>query len=181
MKILLFILSSFIQRHDADSIINPYQLQFQGLGSNMIQLSSFAGKPTVVFEFKASNSSASQLQSLDTLYRNSHGQLNVIAIPVQDFGAVSAADSLNLLVSSLGLSYSIAGTGYAQKSSGLNQQVLLRWITHVGSNGHFDEDISEEGDIFIISATGILYATLSRTFSCNGPEIKQVLNNPPSY
>jgi glutathione peroxidase-family protein len=180
MITLFFIIGSFFYGHSADSTFNPFTIQVREINGDTLQLLSFAGKPTVVYEFNAGSPSTAQLQALDTLYRNSSGQLNVIAIPVQDFSAVSATDSLQQLISQAGISYSIADTGYAQKSAA-TQQPLLQWITHVELNGHFDDDINEAGKIFVISATGTLYGSLDSTFSCNGPEIQDILNNPPSY
>lgn len=180
MTSLLIILSTFFYSPKIDSTFNPFSISCQDINGDTIQLSSFAGKPTIVYEFNASNPSTQQLQALDTLYHNSNGQLNVVAIPVQDFGAVSTTDSLKHLLSQIGVDYSVADTGYAQKAAS-PQEVVLQWITHVQQNGHFDDDISAEGKIFVISATGTLYGSLDRTFSCNGPEIQDILNNPPSY
>lgn len=158
-----------------------YQIEFKDItGIDLIRMSNYTGKKLVVLEFNAASPDAFQLKSLDTLYKSSKGQFEVIAIPVNDFGTPMESNALkSMLKDSLRLTYLIGDPGIAQKSAGSSQHPLLKWLTDVNDNLHFDDDITEDGKMFILSDTGTLYAILNKGFRPNNPLMQTILNNEP--
>jgi glutathione peroxidase-family protein len=49
--------------------------------------------------------------------------------------------------------------------NGENQHPLFKWLTHLNKNTHFDRDVEETGQLFIISKKGTLYGILGRQVS----------------
>ncbi len=85
-----------------------------------------------------------------------------------------------LLLDTLGLSYTIADTGYAKKEADADQHILMKWITHRSENGHVDNDITEAGQFFIFSTKGLLYGSLSRQNIFDKDFIHFLINNEPA-
>jgi len=49
-----------------------------------------------------------------------------------------------------------------RKINGTSQHPLLKWVTNKPENGHFEHDVDESGDLFVISETGRLFAVLKQ-------------------
>lgn len=178
LKLLLSYLITSLPMQDSG---NLYQIEFKDItGINLIRMSDYIGKKIVILEFNAASPDASKLKSLDTLYRGSKGQFEVIAIPVNDFGTPLERKALeSLLKDSLGLTYLFSDSGIAQKSAGSSQHPLLKWLTDVNDNLHFNDDITEDDKMFILSDAGTLYAILNKDFRPNNPLMQTILNNEP--
>lgn len=153
-----------------------YQLQCKDLDQHTINLTAFRGKKVIVTEFDAGKPDRNQLLSLDSLYRQHASSLAVIAVPVEDFSAAMPVKTLKgLLIDTLKLSYPIAAIGKAQKKNANNQYQLLQWLTNKSLNRHFDRDIDEAGQLFVVSESGVLYATLKHQAWPTGSLVKEVL------
>lgn len=130
--------------------------------------------------FQASTPDRKQLLSLDSLYKSRSSSLQVIGVPVSNSDATIQKSALiKLLRDTLGISFIVSDIGKAKKSFNNNQHALLNWITHVSSNKHFDKDIADDGQMFLITRTGILYATLGRLTILDGIAMEEVLDNEP--
>lgn len=177
LLIFLFVLSA-VHCFAQDST-NVYKIRFKAIDSSNINMSDYAGKQILVVEFDALNPNSAQLQSLDSLAKSRSGSLQVIGIPVNNTDtSISKKTLIKLLRDTLRLSFVISDMGHANKSSN-SQHTLLKWITHVSSNTHFDSDIIDDGRMFMISQAGVLYASLGSITSINGARMLQVLNNQP--
>jgi len=157
-----------------------YQLQFKNIEGNNIDMSSYKGKQIILYEFNAANPDRDQMIELDSLFK-SKSNLMVIAIPVKDFSGTSVSiASLNaLLKDSLQLSYPVADLSMAGKTAAAQQHTLLDWVTHVEKNEHFNDDIDDEGYMFVISNTGILYSIMKKEINPTGSVMQEVLSNGP--
>lgn len=144
---------------------NPYSISFQNISGQPINMSEYAGKKILIIVLDASAPDTTQLQMLDSFYVANNPALSIIALPADDFGIPPDDSTLSVyLTNQLGLHYVIAQTGTAEKNSD-NQQVLLKWLTHVSDNMHFDNDITEGGQIYLIDERGILYGLLGKRTS----------------
>lgn len=172
-SILVLLLSCFSFTNPENSL---YQLKLTGLDNREISLMKFKGKKIVIVAFDAGIPDVKQLQSLDTLYRKQSQRLVVVAVPVQDFHQpLPEKDLLRILQDSMKLSYSITKVCKAKKDVAGNQQAIFQWLTDKGFNRHFNTQIEEAGQVFVISETGILYATLRKNSLPTGKEMSEVL------
>lgn len=180
MKLLILFLFVFCVMHVfAQDIGNVYNLRFKAIDSSNINMSVYSGTQILVVEFDAVNPDRTELVSLDSLYKSKNGSLQVIGIPVNNTDTlISRKDLIKLLRDSLAVAFVISDFGHAKKSSN-NQHLLLSWITHVRSNTHFDDDIVDDGRMFMISRSGVLYASLGNLSYKNAAVMQQVLNNQP--
>ena len=181
MNLLSLLLCSVLMYQPYQNTSRLYDLQFNTLDSSaVVSMSNFEGRQLIIIEFDASNPDRLRLQSLDTLYRNSNGLLSVIAVPAQDFGTPMPYESLkSFLRDTLELSYMISDVAYTQKAAGAAQHALFKWLTNVNENLHFDDDITDEGQMFVISEAGILYAVLHNNLRPNDPLMQSILNIQP--
>ena len=155
MKIFLFTIMLVLSYKAGP--VNIYNLSFLDLNGNTLKMADYKAKKILVVLFDASSPDLSQLQSLDSFYKTCQNTLNVIAIPVTDFSIPLPRLKLkSILNDSLKLSYPIAALGKAKKINGENQQPLLKWITTLNDNTHFDNDINNNGQIFLINEQGNL-------------------------
>lgn len=155
---------------------NIYTLHFKSLDKGEIDMSSYKGRKILIVAFDAGNPDRKQLRSLDTLYRQIATYLAVIAVPADDFNtAMSPSSLIKLLRDSLGLSYPITEISKARKDKGNLQHDLLQWLTSKDNNQHFDDDIAEQGQMYVVSETGILYASFKKNVTPAGKVLKEVL------
>src|SRR5215471_896654 len=177
MKTILFILISFLSRHQTDTT-GLYDIQFLRIDSGVVNMQTYAGKPLIIIEFNAANPDRTQLQYFDSVFKNNN-QINIIAIPLQDFEGSLSRDSLrSLLVDTFGISYTIADVALGQKQAGDSQHPLMKWLTNVDQNLHFNTDITVEGETFIISSDGVLYSEIMRDADPDNSLLTYILNNP---
>ncbi len=150
-----------------------YNIQVETLEQATISISSFSGKKIVISPFNASNPDIAWLRHLDSL-QMSNRKLQVIAVPANDFANAGSNASLSALKDSLALHLIILKSTDVKKSAGVNQNLLLKWLTHVNENGHFDVDVLAEGQMFIVSSNGILYSVLDNDVPAD--ILNQILN-----
>lgn len=173
-SILVLLLSCFSFTNPESSL---YQLKLTGLDNREFYLARFMGKKIIIVAFDAGNPDVRQLQSLDTLYRKQSQRLVVVAVPVQDFHQpLPEKDLLRILQDSMKLSYPITKVCKAKKDVAGNQQAIFQWLTDKGSNRHFNAPVEEDGQVFVISETGVLYATLRKNSLPTGKEMSEVLS-----
>jgi glutathione peroxidase len=157
-----------------------YKLTFKSLDGGIIHMSDFKGKQVMIATFDFSDPDRMFLKSLDSLYASRRSGLEIIAVPVQDFKPGGTTAELKaILRDELNLRFTIAEPGFGKKNKGTNQHGLLQWTTDKDANTHFDDDIKRDGEIFIISASGNLYAKLNKDISPTGRTMQRILDNLP--
>lgn len=128
-------------------------------GGSAFSLSLFAGKKIVITTISSANPDTVQLRFLDSL-QNADTSLKVIAVPSIDLSEPGSDEAIANLKAGLSLSFTITRSAMVKKSAGSDQQPLLKWLTDVNENSHFDIDAEATGQLFIVSSTGILYSVL---------------------
>lgn len=137
-----------------------YKTKVQALDGTNISFSDFKGKKILIAEFNAQSPDRSFLSYLEWL-KNSSKDLIVIAVPAIDFSSDKVKpEALVGLQSMLRLSYLILQPQEVKKKNASKQSALFKWLTYNDENGHFNEDVSGEGEVYLISEKGTLYALL---------------------
>lgn len=150
-----------------------YTIQIDTIEGTATSMASFAGKKIVISAFNASTPDAAWLQHLDSL-QTGNDSLQVIAVPANDFSNAGNDATLSVLKDSLALHIVMLKATDVKKSAGGNQNLLLKWLTDVNENGHFDADVLAEGQMFIVNSNGILYSVLDKDVPDN--ILSQILN-----
>jgi glutathione peroxidase-family protein len=143
-----------------------YSIAVKSMGStDSIHMSDYAGKKILVAVYdpaRLDSAALHLLKLLDTVYKKNSSIVQVIAVPMTDNGlGMRKEDLKQFLQSMLKVSFAIAEPTNVKKQSGLKQEPLLKWLTDKKQNQHFDLDISQGGQIFIINETGNLFAELN--------------------
>jgi len=149
---LVILLSIF---YGQDSI---YDIDIQLVASGQpVSMYSFANKKILIATISSINPDTLQLRFLDSL-QTADASLSVIAVPVIAGNDAGNDRFIANLQNSMALDFIITKSARVKKSDGNNQHSLFRWLTNVTGNGHFDTDVGDPGQIFIISRRGILYS-----------------------
>lgn len=141
-----------------------YNIRFKDLNGNTINMASYRGKEIMVAVFSTKGSDLAEWQLLDSLYQKNKDHLVVIALPADDLGPIASGTALNnqVLQNTMHISFPVAAIAKGKKDQGISQQPLLHWLTNKGENGHFDLDIVEDGQLFVINGSGRLFAVLRK-------------------
>lgn len=136
-----------------------YNIQFDKLGNGSVTMSSYANKKIVILVFNSANPDVMRLRYLDSL-QNADASLQVIAVAATDLGGTGSNASLIALRNTLSTKLVMTKSTKVKKAAGNNQHPLLKWLTYVNENAHFDNDAEAAGQLFVISRTGVLYGIL---------------------
>lgn len=174
MKFFFLLILFYSGRLLAQSSI--YNVSIESINGKTILLSEFRGEKIVIATVspdRLKNGGLSYLDSLQIAYPS----VTILVVPADDFGGLN--DSLIITdikknISSLHVT--IAAECAVKKDKGFRQNPLLKWLTNVAANSHFNDDVETDDQLFIISESGILYAVLVNEFS--GSVIKNVLSQP---
>ena len=153
-----------------------YNISFKDIQGNQVTLQSFSGKKMLIAVLDAAHPDEMFLKKLDTLYRNNSSTLQVIAVPVSDFGRAISHKKLTALYNRLQLGFILSQTAKGKKANGAQQHPALYWLTHSISNTHFDNDVEEPGQLFVISETGDLFAVMNSKASPTSAAMARVIS-----
>jgi len=128
----------------------------------------------IIATLDASNLNPTYMLSLDTFYRKVMSSAVVIAIPVNDFGIPVDTSYLVRLIDSLHISYPV--TMISKGKRGVGQHPLMTWVTTNSIKNHFNINLQQPGQVFIISTTGVLYGELPPYVPLNGQLISDGLS-----
>jgi hypothetical protein len=159
MKILLSVLICIAMAQPTGG--GFFNLSFTRLDGTPVATSTFSGKKTIIFAFNGTNPDVGMLQYLDSVLQANADSLAVLAVPGLEFDSTASSLALGRLRDSLGLHLIIAGPALIEKRSGTRQIPLFQWLTTMTSNGHFNRDVEEEGQLFVISGRGTLYSVIN--------------------
>lgn len=159
MKTIILLLFWIVALQPFQSSI--YDIQLKDLDNNSITLSSYKGKKILVYSFNANNPNSAQLLYLDSLQKGNNF-LSVLAVPATDFSANFSEPSLKGLRDSLSLSFLFTKPALVKKNDKELQSPLMKWLTKVSENTHFDRDVEADEQFFIINEKGTLYGVLGK-------------------
>ncbi len=150
-----------------------YDVQFNKLNGDAVIMPAYSNKKIMITVFNSANPDAARLRYFDSL-QNADASLQVIAVPATDLGGTGSNASLTTLRNMLSAKFIMTKSAKVKKAAGANQHALLKWLTALNENAHFDRDVEVAGQLFIISRTGVLYAVLGNDADDN--LINTVLN-----
>ncbi len=143
-----------------------------------LNMKNYIGKKIIIATFDASRPDTTFLLSLDSLNLRLWNNVSIIAVPVSDFGAPISSISLISLIRFLHLSYPVTQISKGKRGSG--QLGLLQWVTTTSSSNHFNSDLLNSCNIYIVSTHSVLYAMLPSTTNFSGGLLNDCLAKDPS-
>ncbi len=136
-----------------------YEIKFESLDGTTIQTSFYKGKKVVIAVVSANTAGVNLVRYLDSIQKT-NANVQVIAIPTNDFdGSVAVQDLKDLKKN---LTIVVAKPLKVRKVNASLQHPLFVWLTQSKENKHFNMDVDAEGQVFVISAKGTLYSVLSK-------------------
>ena len=149
-----------------------YNMRFETLDHQTIQTSSYQGKKVIITIVDAENPDTTQLHFLDSVKKASTN-VEVIGVLTEDFGGKAKLNEVKKLTTHMQLHIS---QPMKVKKGGAGQHPLLQWLTTAKENQHFDVDVKSEGQLFLISGKGTLYAVLLK--ETPKQVVSKILNQP---
>jgi glutathione peroxidase-family protein len=156
MKHIVLIGSLFVLLNCFQSSL--YDLNVQSISGSTVYMNSFRGSKIAVVIFNPAATNTSFLRSIDSLTRI-NTELKIIAVPAKEFGATTTS-SLVTLSQSFSSSVMMIRPCYVKKNAGANQEPLVKWLTSLSENGHFDNDVIGAGQVFLVNRSGVLYGVI---------------------
>jgi glutathione peroxidase len=138
-----------------------YDIQINTLDGNTVSMQTYQNKKIIVTEFDAANPDINELQYLDSLQLQDTS-IVLIAVPATDFSGTNTVENLKSIRDSINSHLIMTLPSGVKKLNGSNQNALFNWITNLNGNGHFDEDVDEADNIYMISRNGTLYSQLKK-------------------
>jgi glutathione peroxidase-family protein len=157
MKLLfLYLTTLFLSTPLATSF---YDIKFETLDGNVIKTNSYQGKKVVIAVLSADTAGVTLVKYLDSIQK-ANANIQVIAIPTGDFdGTINVQDLKNLKKN---ISIVVTKPLKVKKANGYLQHPLFVWLTQAKENSHFEVDVEGEGQVFVVSGQGTLYAVVSK-------------------
>lgn len=141
---------------------NAFDFSVRDAKGNFVSLSDFKGKRLVVATIAKENLETKTAFSYWDSIQRANPQIKFFIIPVNDFGADSSGEISSSLSRSSPSGLFLSQTVSAKKGSGEKQDPFIRWLTNGSENGHFDMDVSDDQQMFVISEAGVLYAVVGK-------------------
>jgi glutathione peroxidase-family protein len=155
-----------------------YLQQVQSKNQNQISLSTYAHKKILVAICSAFTPDLSRLRILDNLNKSSPSSLQVVIIPLLDIDSPLNKTSLqSSILDTMQFSFIVCKAGYGKKVNSNMQIPFLGWLTNKSGNIHFDNDLQNPWQMFVIGENGILYAELFGASDLMNGNLTGVLNS----
>jgi glutathione peroxidase-family protein len=139
--------------------IDFYDISIELLDGAEMKMSAYRGRKVVIAVVSGNDAGLNMVHYLDSVQQANKG-LQVIIIPTGDFGGrINMRD-----LESLKKNKTIVLTKpfKVKKANGAQQHKLLSWLTKSSENKHFNIDVEGEGQVFIVSGKGTLYAVMPK-------------------
>jgi hypothetical protein len=137
-----------------------YEISMQTIDSVSFSMSVFKGKKIIIATSSPEALHSGGLKYYDSLQK-AFPDTKVIVIPAEDLNGIMNREFSLALKNTLQRRVTICMLTSAKKSAARNQNNLMKWLTSVNDNKHFDLDVRDE-PIYVISECGALYALLDR-------------------
>jgi glutathione peroxidase len=163
MKILICIFfmltASWLQAQN-----NFYDLSVVSSSGNVVSMSAYKGKKLLIViaspEVLRAKTAARYLGKIQSAYP----AVSVLILPATVTGVDSATAAEVKQFPRLNNTLYSAAT-VSTKSKQTEQHPLLQWLTRKDSNKHFDRDITDDEQFYVVSESGVLYAALGKGVS----------------
>lgn len=155
MKFLFLTLCSLLAQDY--SRIDFYDISIESIEGSKMKMSAYYGKKVVIAIVSSNEEGLNMVQYLDSAQQANTG-LQVIVVPTGDFGGKVTIVDLKKLTKNAGIV--VTKPAKVKKANGAKQHQLLIWLTKSSENKHFNMDVGGEGQVFIVSGKGTLYAVM---------------------
>lgn len=140
-------------------------ISFTDADNKEVQAKNFEGRKLLIAIAGAAYLQRHGLSLLNGLAEK-YPDLNVVLVPGEDLGEDSATtgkvtDSLNQRKIR---NVSVSRSGKVKKAAKQQQHPLVQFVTNVQSNTHFDNDITTDLTVCVVSESGVMYALLEEGF-----------------
>lgn len=176
--IILFFLLTFQCHSIGQQSSNVYANTLTDESNGQHNFQGFQGKNLVLFILPSQHNDAGNrlLKRIDSIAKANKGKLKIIAVPSFEDGY--AEDSAHTLMkwykNALDNSILLSKPVYTHIKSGSGKQdKLFNWLTHSTSNGHFDNEVTGPGTMFLIDKQGKLTGVLG--MECNNQQLNTIL------
>ena len=137
-----------------------YDITIPSISGSMVSISSYQGKKILVTIFNPASPDTAFLNYLNSISK-ANSSLQIIAVPAAELGKAASSKALTSFANSFSANFLMTAPVLVKKNANKYQGSLLKWLTNVSENGHFDTDAEEAGQLFIIGKEGTLYGVLS--------------------
>lgn len=142
-----------------------YSIAVNNSSGSYVPLSNYKGYKIIACSISSDNLKKSKtLKYWDSLQK-ANPNTRIILMPAGDLGASPDTASVLSLQKQSGKNIMITNITQSKKDKGGSQNALLQWLTHSSKNHHFDADVETDGQLYVISESGVLYAVLSNAVS----------------
>jgi hypothetical protein len=156
----IFILFLFV----ANSLMaqkSIYDIKISVGNEKAFELAAFRGKKILIASINPTFlSTKSNFQYWDSLQK-ANPTLAIVLMQTSE-GTTAASKGAEVFVPKSPESTVLTRTNSAKKEKGSGQNALMRWLTDVRLNGHFDLDVTTDAQLYFVSEAGVLYAVLEK-------------------
>lgn len=138
-----------------------YDIDIKSLDSTVIRLSAYKGRKVLIAVVSPSRLYRQKLKFLDSLL-DTYPSLVVLAIPSSEFGDKYDLENLTPVRVNRMKRVIVSASGKVKKAALSQQNGLVKWLTNVSENTHFDGDVLTDDQLYIISESGELYAMMEK-------------------
>lgn len=136
-----------------------YDLSIQDLQGKIVKLGKYKGQKILIASVTPDNLERGGLRFLDSL-QQVYPRVAMIAVPAMDFGGAKNAEIMTNIRNENSKGLIIGSPANVKKNKGKDQNSLLKWLTNLSDNKHFNDDVDTDNQLYVISESGILYAVL---------------------
>jgi glutathione peroxidase len=177
MKLILFLIAVL-----SLSFVNPdevYNQPLKNIDGNTIDLNAYRGKKIIFIILPLSTQDSSVSVSDVINIQAQVDSLVIIGVPSIEMGYTNALKAnLKSRFSGAGSNFILADAMNVRKTSGTAQAPLFQWLTKMEMNQHFNMDVKQIGDKFLVNSKGRLFAVIGPQLKLSSSVLAQVLAKP---
>ena len=162
MRIILFILLSWSSQLFAQS--NIYDIESHSIDSFDIALKNFKGRKMVIALASLENLNKGSLKFFDSL-QSAYPEMKVLVIPSQDSVTEEGKQIIESARENPVKRSAIFTPVIIAKDKSKEKNRLVKYLTDVKENAHFDVVYNNELQMFVVSESGYLYAVIDSPVS----------------
>ena len=159
MKYLLIILFFSTSQLYAQSKI--YNIEINSLDSSASSLKSYTGKKILIATGSPSYLQKAGIKFLDSL-QAANLSLQIILIPVQDSVSENTKEDIDFIRNNFSKNSLVTAVASVANGKDEKQSMLVKYLTDVKENTHFDQPLSTDFNMYLVSESGFLYGVLNR-------------------
>jgi len=160
ISILLFFLIFSIQVNAQTG----FQFTLKKIQTDSIYSFPAGNKKILIVTCNTNNMDWDFLHGIDSLLYSSNNNVDVVLLPLMDFGKV-VSDSVFVKLVNVDHQFNFFVSDYlfGRKIYGDKQSYITKWLTDVKLNGHFNIDITEAGQMFLLDERGLLFGVFRKS------------------